>query len=544
MSRISIRTGLRALLAGVLLIGLPAQAADSGISALRVCADPGNMPLSNQNGEGYQNKIAKVLADSLGVPVQYDWRASTERGLIRGTLNANTCDVMFDMPRDVDMVLTTLPVYRSAFVLVYRNDRGIEIKDLDDPVLKQLKVGVYQMSSIRSVLARHDVKSNTVIHFISYDGHKVPENQPSYQVQHVVDGNLDVVGIWGPFAGFYKTIKKEPLTLLPVNLMDDSEPLEFDMALGVRRSDVKFRDLLEKTMLAEKDKIRAILEEFGVPLVECDDCIVSGDLPSHGPYEPFTETVEPEVAAAPESNVNLAQLKEWLAQGADKNIELHNAATAGDPVRVRYLVEQGADINRRDKDGITPLLTAARTPYPELARVLVELGADTELADPDGLTPLIYAAWRNSAETVSLLASSGVNLETANAAGLTALCLAAQHGRTKAVAALIAAGAEVDKAVGGGGYTPLMLAVAGGWEEAAAELVKGGANVNATNGAGITPLMIAAAGNRVETARLLLDAGAKIDVQGEDGVTALKIAEDREHSAVMEVLQKAASPSA
>ncbi len=537
------RTLPLAILAALALAGAAAPAhADDEIRALRVCADPGNLPLSNDKGEGFQNKIAQVLGEALGTGVQYDFRPSTERGLMRGTLDANMCDVMFDLPADLERILATKPLYRSTFVFVSRNDRKLVVRDLDDPQLKKLKIGVYQMSSIRAALADHDVKENTVTHFISYDGARVPEHQPSYQVQRMIDGELDMVAIWGPFAGWYRTIKQQPITLQPANLMSTGEPLQFDMALGVRRGDRQLRDKLDTLLEANKDKIRAILDEYGVPLVQCDGCIISGDLVAKADTTPKPAT-EVATMATPKggTGASLDQLKRWLKEGADPKQELANAATAGDVVRVKYLVELGTDINVRDDEGYTPLLTAVKTRYNELTRYLIQAGADVNLADRDGWTPLMYAAWRDSPEIVGMLLAKGAAIEAANKQGLTPLCIAAQHGKSGSTAALLEAGANLGVVVGGGGYTPLMLALVGGWDDAAAKLIERGADVNAQNKAGITPLIIAAAANRVESVKRLLAKGADANAKSEDGTTALGIASERNNKAVVEVLQQAHS---
>jgi len=132
-----------------------AFAADTApkLGALRVCADPGNMPLSNNKREGFQNKIAEVMAGALGTQVQYYWRPSFERALMRTTIGENNCDLWMDMAADTDGAEMTTSLYRSTFVLVYRDDAGIVIKSFDDPRLSQLKVGVYQVSAIRQALA-------------------------------------------------------------------------------------------------------------------------------------------------------------------------------------------------------------------------------------------------------------------------------------------------------------------------------------------------------------------------------------------------------
>ena len=259
----------------VTLLGAPRVAQ----AELRVCADPGNMPLSNNHGEGFENKIADVLASALGTTVINYYRPGVERGLTRTTLYADNCDVMFDMPPDSDDVLTTRALYRTTFVLAYRSDRGYDFKSLGDPRLKKLKVGVYETSAVREALLEHGVVSNVSIHYLSHDADLVPKDQPSYQVQQVIDGTLDVAAVWGPMAGYYKVMKHAPLTIEPVNLLEDSTPLEFDMAIAVRRQDHELAQRLERAMLEHREALLAILNDYGVPLVKCAECIISGDLP-------------------------------------------------------------------------------------------------------------------------------------------------------------------------------------------------------------------------------------------------------------------------
>src|SRR5262249_23751130 len=114
------------------------------LKSLNVCADPGNMPLSNIKGEGFQNKMAKVLGEALGASVSFNWRPFLERGLTRQTFDQGMCDVLFDMPANYGPMLTTFPVYKTTYVLAYRNDKGLELTGLDDPKLKDLKIGVFQ----------------------------------------------------------------------------------------------------------------------------------------------------------------------------------------------------------------------------------------------------------------------------------------------------------------------------------------------------------------------------------------------------------------
>ena len=129
--------------AALLVCCLAASFAAMGgdLTSLTVCADPGNMPLSNQKGEGFENKIAQVIGAALGTGVQYYWRPSIERGLMRTTLSEGNCDLWMDMASDTEGAVVLSPLYRSTFVLAYRSDKGINIRSLDDPALKKTTAG-------------------------------------------------------------------------------------------------------------------------------------------------------------------------------------------------------------------------------------------------------------------------------------------------------------------------------------------------------------------------------------------------------------------
>lgn len=500
-------------------VALLAVACDAR-AALRVCADPGNMPLSNSRGEGLENKLAEVLARALGTSVQYYYRPGVERGLTRSTLDADQCDVMLDMPVDAEDVLTTTALYRTTYVLVWRSDRHLNIKSLDDPQLKKLKVGVYETSSIREALADHGV-TRVQIHYLSHNADLVPENQPSYQIQQVVDGKLDVAAAWGPFAGYYKVVKQAPLTLQAANLMDDTEPLEFDMAIAVRRSDRALQQQLNKVMREQREALRAVLVDFGVPLVKCDTCIVSGALPAHGPYAPPPPA--PPTHAAPA--VSIAQVDDWLAHGSSVSVELNNAVMAGDQARVAYLLDKKhASVNAQDLQGETPLHHALLQRSPEMVAFLVARGADVNQRDRDGWTPLMTAAYTDDAADVKVLTAQGADPNAVSAQNLTPLGIAAQYDKAQAAVALVEAGADPNRPIGEAAYTPLMLAAANDARPLAQALIHKGADVNARNSGGVTALMMAAANGRIEMAELLVRAGANVKVQTERGDTALSIA--------------------
>jgi quinoprotein dehydrogenase-associated probable ABC transporter substrate-binding protein len=531
------------MLVGALLLGAVAAAAPGEAqAALRVCADPGNMPFSNDAREGLENKIAAVLARALNTKLQYYFRPTIERGMTRTTLDADECDVMLDMPVDSERVLTTTAVYRTTFVLAYRNDRGIAIKSLDDPRLKKLKVGVYQTSAIREALAEHDVIGNTYIHYLSHDADLVPEDQPSYDVQEVIDGKLDIAATWGPFAGWYKAMKNAPIIIQPVNLMEDAVPMEFDMALAVRNNDHDLLAKLQQALIDQRDAIHTILTDFGVPLVKCDTCLISGDLPSHGPYKPEAP-LPPDRNAKPA--VSIATLNSWLAHGANVNEELNNAVVADDAVRVTYLLEKKhAAIDSQDLQGETPLHHALVRRLQPMIKLLLDHGASVGAKDRDGWSPLMTAAWSDDAAAIKLLVAHKADPSFAGPGNLTPLAIALEYGKDAAAVALVEAGADYVHPMGEAGYTPLMLAIAGHSQTAAQALITKGADVNASNAGGVTALMIAAADGQTALVELLVRSGVNVSAQSERGDTALSIATAKGHMAVMKLLDGQQGPTA
>jgi quinoprotein dehydrogenase-associated probable ABC transporter substrate-binding protein len=518
-----------------------AKAAYKGkkLRELKVCADPGNMPLSNIQREGYQNKLAELLGHAMGAKVTYSWRPFIERGLTRQTFDQDMCDVLFDMPAHYERLLTTEPVYKTTYVLAYPSDKGLKLSGLDDPKLKDLKIGVFQTSGIRQALIKRGIFNNVELQTQTHDGDIVPEHQPWYVVQRAMDGDIDVAGVYGPFAGWVKTMKHEPITIQPVNLDDDTVPLEFEMAIGVRKTDAFLKYMLEFALEDNADQVQKILKDYGVPLVQCSKCVVPGDLPAHGSYNQLADQkIEPRPdLASPDQIVTKKKVEQWLAAGADIDQELSNAIIASDEDRVKFLIGKGADVNKQDSQGWTPLANAARQRKDKIAEILLENGANPNLSS-DGTTPLIAAVMRDSVPTIDVLLKHGAKIEEPGPEGYRPLSMAIADSRYDAAKALIEHGADINAASGEDGLTPLIVAAAqtGPAEGArfvpgstrpidiAKMLVDGGANVNAQAKNGMTALMVAATHNSPPMIGLLMDAGADPDLKNSLGQTATDVA--------------------
>ena len=507
------------------------------MTSLRICADPGNMPYSNTQGEGFSNKIAEVLAEALDTQVSYFYRPYLERGLTRQTFKNDVCDVLMDMSPDNERMITTTPIYRSTFVLVSRKDRNYKIKNLDDPRLKELTVGVFQHSAIRTELMEHGVNgTNMRLHIISHDADLNPEDQPTQQIKAVVDGKLDVAGAWGPLAGWYNTDKvpggeTKPLDILYLNQTDTVLPMEFEMTLGLKTRDVALRDKLNNALVQQRDKIKQVLSDYGVPLVACDTCIVSGDIPSHGPYK-HAEPVIAKFQPTPQSDLAKlpAQVDAALAGGSTLDDELFNAVLAKDFTRIDYLLERGANIDAHDAVGLTPLMNAVKGGHYPLVRKLLKKGANVDVVDIDGWSASMHAAWQNEPKMIRTMgAGYGANLDLKDKlTDSTALALATQKGKAVAVVALLDSGAKPDITMGDARYTALMVAAQVGMLPAAQALLQYEANVNAKNAGGVTPLMIATANNKPKLVALLIKSGADKTIKDDEGLTALDLAKARD----------------
>ncbi|MBF8279506.1 MAG: hypothetical protein HW385_938 [candidate division NC10 bacterium] len=230
---------------------------------LRVCGDPDNLPFSNKKREGFENKIAEVIAKELGAELTYYWWPH-QRGLIRNTLRAGQCDVLISVPQGWEPVLWTRPYYRSGYVIVYPKAKGHKITSLDDPVLKQLKIGVYVNSPPAETLAEKGIVKNMV----GYNPLDYQQDRPGKIIEDLIAGEIDVAVVWGPVAGYYaKKLNASHLDIVPLQDGDPGNPFSFEFSMGVREGNKALKAQLEEALSKRQAEIQKILEDYGVPLL-------------------------------------------------------------------------------------------------------------------------------------------------------------------------------------------------------------------------------------------------------------------------------------
>jgi mxaJ protein len=246
--------------------------------ALRVCQDPNNLPFSNTKGEGLENRIAEVFGKALGLPVTY-YSFPQRLAFIRNTLRYKLpgedypCDIVMSVPVGFDQVSATKAYYRSTYALVFAKGKGLDdVKSSADFLalgkdkLAKLRIGVYDRSPASEWLTKHGlVESGVPYKIMNAD----PEQYPGDIIEKdLAAGQLDVAIVWGPIAGFFaKRVKSPALAVVPMK----SEPgvrFDYAMAMGVRYGEREWKQQVETLLESKQSDIRAILDEFGVPLVD------------------------------------------------------------------------------------------------------------------------------------------------------------------------------------------------------------------------------------------------------------------------------------
>jgi mxaJ protein len=240
---------------------------------VRVCADPNNLPFSNRAGDGFENKIAQLLAADRGASLEYTWWPQ-RRGFLRQTLHAELCDVVVGVPSALEAGRVTAPYYRSSYVFAARRDRRLALGSLGDARLRRMRIGVQLIgddsanSPPAHALARRGIVRN-VVGYSVYGDYAQPS--PLSSIMAAVDrGDVDVAIVWGPAAGYFARSGAHPIELTPVSPALDASalPFVFDISMAVRRDDAALGAELDDFIRRRRADINAILDRYGVPRLE------------------------------------------------------------------------------------------------------------------------------------------------------------------------------------------------------------------------------------------------------------------------------------
>jgi mxaJ protein len=252
-----------ALLLGFASVGAgPASAA-----SLRVCADPDNMPFSNQEGEGFENKLAELIAQKLDVTLEYTWFAEAT-GYVPNTMGRDACDLVMGYAQGTGLIEDTNPYYHTSYVLIYREqDPSLAgIDNLSDPRLKEKRIGLFARTPPASILAMHGLAGSAKLFEVNADESAAKATMSI--IDEVASGDLDAALLWGPVGGYYAERASVPLKLVPLVKENAGPSTIYGITMGVRPNEPQWKHTINKLIAENQGEINVILEGYNVPVLD------------------------------------------------------------------------------------------------------------------------------------------------------------------------------------------------------------------------------------------------------------------------------------
>jgi quinoprotein dehydrogenase-associated probable ABC transporter substrate-binding protein len=268
---------LRRLLLTLLLLFASAHASAKNTNEARnqefltVCGDPNHLPFSNKKMEGFENRVAQLIADDMNRTLRYHWWPQTI-GFVRNTLQVRQCDLVMGVTSVNELLQNTNPYYRSVYALVYRQDSGLHLQTLNDPALKGLKLGIVAGTPPATLLAKYGLLSQVRPYQRTVDTRLF---SPATQaVNDVAKGELDVAVIWGPIAGYAARNQETSLIVVPLPAKEDSVTLAFNVSMGIRRRESNWKHELNRELEKLAPRIEKILLEYDIPLLDANNRLI------------------------------------------------------------------------------------------------------------------------------------------------------------------------------------------------------------------------------------------------------------------------------
>jgi quinoprotein dehydrogenase-associated probable ABC transporter substrate-binding protein len=248
---------------------------------LRVCADPRNLPFSNEKGEGFENKLAELFAEKLQKKLDYMYFPQAA-GFVRMTLVAHRCDVIMGFPQGDDLVQGTNPYYRTAYALVAKQGSGLDdVAALEDQRLKGKHIGVVAGTPPATNMAAYGLITNAKPYPLMIDTRL--DSSAVAMIKDLMAGEIDAGVLWGPMAGYYAKQANPPLHVTPLVKETSGPRLTYRIGMGVRPADQNWKRLLNRLIQENQSTINKILLDFGVPLLDENDRPISAEMTAKQP---------------------------------------------------------------------------------------------------------------------------------------------------------------------------------------------------------------------------------------------------------------------
>ena len=248
---------------------------------LRVCADPRNLPFSNEKGEGFENKLGELFAEKLQKKLDYMYFPQAT-GFVRMTLAAHRCDVIMGFPQGDDLVQGTNPYYRTAYALVAKQGSGLDdVATLEDARLKDKRIGIVAGTPPATNMAVAGLMANARPYPLMIDTRF--DSSSAAMIKDLMSGEIDAGVLWGPMAGYYAKQASPPLHVTPLVKETSGPRLAFRIGMGVRPADQNWKRQLNRLIQENQPAINKILLDFGVPLLDENDKLITAETTTKQP---------------------------------------------------------------------------------------------------------------------------------------------------------------------------------------------------------------------------------------------------------------------
>jgi quinoprotein dehydrogenase-associated probable ABC transporter substrate-binding protein len=242
-------------------------------SHLRVCADPANIPFSDQKSEGFENKIAELIAKELGVPVVYTWFPQAI-GFVRNTLGVGLCDLVIGAAQGEELMQNTNHYYKSSYVLVTKPDSPLaKVQTLDDPALQDKAIGVIAGTPPATVMAMNGLMGKARPYALTVD--RRFEAPAENMIADITSGAIDAGVLWGPMGGYYAKKNTPALTVTPLVHETKGPRMSYRITMGMRRNEPEWKRQINELIAKKQNEINAILLSYGVPLLDESDKLIT-----------------------------------------------------------------------------------------------------------------------------------------------------------------------------------------------------------------------------------------------------------------------------
>jgi quinoprotein dehydrogenase-associated probable ABC transporter substrate-binding protein len=266
--RAAIKTVRRAAAAAAWMsVAAMLGAAPASAASLRVCADPDNMPFSNEKGEGFENKLAELIAQKLDATLDYSWFAEAT-GYVPNTVGREACDLVMGYAQGTGLIEDTNPYYYTSYVLIYReNDASLAgIDNLSDPRLKGKRIGLFARTPPASILAMHGLVANAKPFEVNAEESAAKATMAI--IGELASGDLDAALLWGPVGGYYAERAAVPLKLVPLVKESAGPSTIYGITMGLRPNEPQWKHTINKLIAENQAEINVILEGYNVPLLD------------------------------------------------------------------------------------------------------------------------------------------------------------------------------------------------------------------------------------------------------------------------------------